>query len=131
MKKLLLIALLLISVDAFCQIPYKTKEERTTERVKEINMHDKDFYMRKAGNLGIVSQSLIIGSGTVMFLAANHTIKKKNVNDDSLYVIAGAMSFTSVVLQMCAWNCISRAGKTTNTVGLNVSPAGASVAVTF
>lgn len=131
MKKLLLIALLFVSADAFCQIPYKTKEEPNAKSSKEIISHDKNIYMRKAGNLGIVSQSLIIGSGTVMFLAANHTIKKKNVNDDSLYVIAGAMSFTSVILQMCAWNCIIKAGKTTNTIGLNVSPAGASVAVTF
>lgn len=131
MRKLLLIALLFVSADALCQIPYKTKEQRKAESSKEINLHDKDFYMRRAGNLGIVSQSLIIGSGAVTILAANHTIKKKNVNDDSVYVIAGAMSLTSVILQMCAWNCITRAGKTNNTVGLNVSPAGASVAVTF
>lgn len=131
MRKLLLITLLFVSVEAFCQIPYKTKEERTTQRAKEVNLHSKDYYLRRAGTLGILSNTLIISSATTLSVMTLSTFKKKNVNDDSVKIIAYGFSIAGIVCQISAFNCINKAGKTTNTVGLNVSPAGASVAVTF
>ena len=131
MKKLLLLCMLCYAGTTFGQIPYKTKEQRLSERSKEVNDHTKDFYLRKAGTLGVVANSLVLSSVSVFILTANSTIKKKNVNDDSIYFICGGIALTGFVCQISAWNCVNKAGKTTNTIGLTVSPAGASIAVTF